>query len=221
MDSETILNFLSSRYEDESPLLPTCGYDLVHQFANHESAFIRAATAKCLVWDKGEDALRILCNLAEDNDPTVRVEAVDSLCEYCDQDSLIVLRRSLQDIDELVRVYAATGFAHISIELGQELSTAAQTLKDCLRYEESNLVRVGLLEGLYILGDKDAIRELFDAFDCNDYHTQCFVLHALTEVLNTHNQSIIRNFLAGLQQSEYPIAVADTIARLRREIERL
>lgn len=221
LDSESILNFLSSQYEDGSPLLPTCGYSMVYQFANHESAFIRAATAKCLVWDTGADARQILCDLAEDEDSLVRVEAVDSLYGYCGQDSLSVLHKALRDTDELVRAYAATSFAHISMELGQAVSLASKTLNDCLQCEGNNLVRVGLLEGLYILGDKDALDGLIDAFDCNDYHVQCFVLHALMEILSTQNQSIIGNFLEGLQESEYPIAVADTIACLRRKIERL
>ena len=183
----------------------------------HSNDEIRAWTAKALVNDiSKEETVDYLCRLAVDNNPSVRVEAVDSLSEFTHLQSYHALKHAVSDSDYLVRAYAAFGVAYVGKSLLP--SDAEMTLLQLKTTETDDFVRVSILEGLYILGDSASLEDLFGMFKSSDYHTQCSILHALEEIWDESNRLRILSFVDTLTVAEYPPAVSGSLKELQKTL---
>lgn len=217
--------------DDVIEMLMKChanGYSLVSQYdksnldrlVNSSDSEVRAWTAKALVADSDNSiALYYLRQLANDPDSNVRVEAIDSLSEYHNTESLQVLSAALSDSDYLVRGYAAFGVAYV----GSHLSPleAKDLLLHVENIETDQFVLVAIYEGLYLLGCYSYLDKLIAQFQSEDYHIQCAVLHSLEEILDVHNVNQVRIFLNSINRAKYPNSVVDRVELLDMSVIQL
>lgn len=214
MDNNTvILDFLINAYTNEIPLSNVLNADIIRAFCGNADPEIRSWTAKAFVLDKPTDfIIACLLELANDYEESVRVEAVDSLSNFCTNSSFNCLCAAIEDESPLVRAYAAFGVAYVGREL------CPDEAKRILIREEANeqceRVLVGVYEGLYILGEKDRIHMLLSMLNSGDFYTCCAATHALQEIVNAENNNIILSALEGFNFSACPLAVVDAINKL-------
>lgn len=211
--SEELLDILMDCADNGKELSKVMDSDSIATLSNNESVDIRIWAARALVCDAmNRITIETLCQLANDKDAQVRVEAVDSLCEFCCAESYSVMRSAIPDSDFLVRAYAAFGLAFIGKTIEPE---EAKRLLICAEEKETECrALVGIYGGLYILGQTSALDNLIMLFSSGDYHIQCAVLNILNEVLNDENCGKIQSFIHGIDLSVCSSAVVDTIKRL-------
>ena len=186
---------------------------------HNKDADVRAWVAKALAFNPyNEGTIDFLCQLATDNDPDVRVEAIDTISAFPHIKAYSVLQNALTDSDVLVRAYAAFGVAHV----GQIISTtdARSRLQILSQTEKNERVMVSVYEGLYILGMESMLQKLCALFFSPDYHVQCCVIHALEEIVNSSNNAQITAFFNSIDFSTYPIAVSEAAKSLKAELSR-
>lgn len=219
MKYEEKFNLLHDQYESGQPLLSKYELEFVLSFAGDRYPSIRALAAKALIHDaKNAKAAEILWKLAKDPNKDVRLEAVDSLRLFPLVETYVILQEALSDSNPLVRAYAAYGYSKIGQELGEK-----GTLKVLQKYvanEKSSTARIGYYEGLYLTGDQLSLGKLMKEFSSKNYRDQCFVIHALEEVMDFRNIEQIRQFLMDINTINLPRAVESSVAELRKKIEK-
>ena len=170
-------------------------YGQINNLASSRNEDIRSSLAKALVNHKViDDAVKWLSQLAKDSDALVRVEAVDSLRTFVCRQSFDALCQATVDSDALVRGYAAYGVAIIGKEIS--FDEAKIILLSMVACENNPRVLVDIYEGLYVLGETTALKDLFSLIHIDDYLVQCAVIHACEEIANDRNKQIILSFLS-------------------------
>lgn len=187
----------------------------IENLARNKSTDVRIEAARALA-DNAFNRVTVdtLCRLAKDEDPLVRLEAVDSLAVFSCRESFEMMQSALLDPDWLVRAYAAYGVAVIGKSIKPD--HAKKILLHAEAKEAEPRTRAGIYEGLYILGQENALEKLMGLFSLDDYRLQCAVLNALDEVLNDQNQSTILEFLGSISLSAHSAAVLDTLDRVQK-----
>lgn len=215
MENHTVMETLMRLYDKQESLLQAMGRQKAQELSAAEDASLRSWVAKSLVWDAADPfAAQLLCQLAGDHDMLVRVEALDSLSASRNDNCMPAFRRALGDPEELVRMYAAIGLAEVCQGRPERASEARTLLQRTLALEGNRHVRIGILEGLYVLGQHDMLAELFRQLDDPDYHIRCAVLNTLDSILDRENREQIGAFLHSLDLSTEVVAVSSTAARL-------
>ena len=215
MENNTILETLVRLYDKKESLLKAIGRNKALELSIAEDALLRSWVAKGLIWDTEDPfAAQLLCQLAGDDDMLVRVEALDSLSAFRNHNCMSTFRRALGDPEELVRMYAATGLAEVCKGQMERASEARMLLQSALSLEGNSHARIGILEGLYGLGQRGLLAEFFHQFDDPDYHIRCAVLNTLDSILDSENREQIVAFLHSLDLSGEVAAVSSTVARL-------
>lgn len=215
--NEISQKIISNAFASRQSLIERLGYEAVVSQIHCENPDVRIWIAKALVFDAPDmKASNLLCQLVKDNDPQVRVEAVDSLSAFCDENSYGALCSALYDKHALVRAFAAYGIAVVGKQINAK--DAHEILGAALSSERDARVLVGVYEGLYILGYDNTLLDLINLFDTDDYHIHCSVLHALEEIVNIKNFLVIEKFLNSIALEKYPIAVRDAIRFVRQSI---
>ena len=217
MGNNTFLEMIVRLFDQEKSLLKAIGRKQVLELSVAEDASLRSWVAKSLVWDAADPfAAQLLCQLAGDDDMLVRVEALDSLSASRNPNCVPTFRHALTDPEELVRMYAAMGLAEVCQGQTEQVSEAQTVLQRALTLEENPHARIGILEGLYILGQRDMLAKLFRQFDHPDYRIRCAVLNTLDSILDRENREQIGAFLHSLDLSEEVAAVSSSVSRLLR-----
>lgn len=213
LDEEQMLDVLIQSYADGTSLCATLDSGIIDSMCDSNSIDIRIWLARALAYHSSEtQAIALLRKLSKDAASCVRVEAVDSLSGFVNQESFDILCNASRDEDELVRAYSAFGIALLGSVISPE--KALKTLLKMIQNESNNRTLVNIYEGLYILGQKEKLGELICLFDSPDYRIQCAVLHALEELLCAENIDAIRQFINGLDKTAYVHAVVDTLKQL-------
>ena len=207
-------NILVDIYEKEKSVSSIYSPYMMWKLAKHNDDSVRGYLAKALVYDtESSVALDVLCKLSKDKEPLVRVEAVDSLSEFCCDKSYKVLKNALYDMDYLVRKYALFGISYIGAKINPE--EAISLLQECEKKEANLHCKVSILEGLYILGIEEYLDKLMNLFEVDDYQIQCSVANSLAEIVNERNVTIIQRFINGINWNDYSVAVQSSIKRLK------
>ena len=190
---------------------------MLWKFAKSKDYLVRSDLAKALVYDtESKVSLNILCKLAKDKDALVRVEAIDSLSEFCCERSYYAMKSALTDSDNLVRKYASFGLAWIGKNLCP--AAAATLLLECEKRENNEHGLVGIYEGMYILGHEEYLHNLIHLFAMDDYQIQCSVLNTLSEIVNEENKSVIRGFIGKIEKMQYPESVQSSLFNLKESV---
>ena len=215
MENCTVMETLTRLYDNQESLLQAIGRQKALELSAAEDASLRSWVAKSLVWDAEDPfAAQLLCQLAGDHDLLVRVEALDSLSASHNHNCMPTFQRALGDPEELVRMYAAIGLAEVCQGQPEQASEAQTVLQRALALEENRHARIGILEGLYVLRQRDILSELFRQLEDPDYHIRCAVLNTLDSILDRENREQIAAFLHSLDLSAEVAAVSSTAARL-------
>lgn len=188
----------------------------IDALVRHESSEVRLWTAKALINENNAQTVSWLCILSVDKNTEVRLEAVDSLSTFVCEQSYSALVSALRDSDELVRAFAAYGVALVGIHVAHE--SAKKILLEIEKCELSDRVKVGIYEGLYILGHKKSIEKLFRLCESTDYHVCCSAFRALSEIVNKSNREDIQLFVRSIDTSGMPNAVKDAIMQLNAQL---
>lgn len=205
-----VIDAIIGFYNADQSLLSYWNAEILQQLTNSDSEEIRLWLAKALVNDSPSAfSEQLLCKLSQDYDSLVRTEAIDSLSAYVSQKSFEVLCSAINDCDELVRSYAAMGVAIVGREIAH--SAASAVIQKLILSEHSDHVLVSAYEGLYLLGEKDKLMNIFCLFRSDDYYIQCAVLNALEDILNYGYDEHVRKFILGLNPHNYPCAVSEII----------
>lgn len=211
---DDVVDLLYSHYMRGTRISKTMNDEEIAQLLNSPNDEVRGQLAKLLVREAPSSyAVGLLCQLAQDDDATVRVEAIDSLSGFPCQESYCMLCHALEDEDELVRAYAAFGVASVGRHIAY--NDARQALAKALTGGQTDRVLVNIHEGLYMLGMDSELEVLMELFDNDDYHIQCSVLHALNEIANAHNWSKINWFVEHIDVSTLPLAVLDAVDQVK------
>lgn len=212
-DIEQILDLLIQSYDKGQSLYEVLDSEMIKCLSYSNSLDVRVWLARALAYCISDiSAVAVLQNLSQDKYPCVRVEAIDSLSGFANLDSFYSLCNASSDENELVRAYSAFGIALVGKTVASQ--KAMLVLSDMAKSERSNRVLVNIYEGQYILGKTEMLVELINLFASPDYHVQCAVVHALGELLCNKTQKTIKQFIDGLNMSDYSHAVADALEQL-------
>lgn len=217
MNPTDTLNLLIQSYNVGQSPTSYLSTECISSIVTCDSDDIRQWLAKALINHKSNSfAVPLLCQLAQDSQSYVRVEAVDTLGSFICQESFNALCLAVNDDDELVRTYAAFGIAAVGKEIAP--TKALYLLNQVALLEESRRVLVDVYGGMHLLGQHDALQKLFELFQVDDYHVQCAVIHFLEDIINNDNRDEIAHFINSLNISSYVYAVIDAILQIKQKI---
>lgn len=190
---------------------------ILSDFSQDENLNIRSAVARVLVNSTEEQSEELLLHLTTDKASLVRTEACDSLGSCGSKRAYHVLKNIIKrDRSGMVRGYAVSSFAQISIKLSQ-VQDARSFLKECLSIEQVVFTKIQIYAALYQMGEESYIKELLELIHTPRYQNRCAVVHALAEIMNENNRNLIRNALVGRKKIEKSKAVISTIESVMHE----
>jgi len=111
--------------------------------------------------------------LLDDKNEIIRADAVQVLFYLSKERSLTYLIEKLDDKHRFVRSAAATFIGEASDK------SAINDLENALDRERSNTAKVGILEGLYLLGQKERLYELLLLLKSKKYQVRCAVANTV------------------------------------------
>ena len=204
---------LCDAYVQQFPLSEKYSPYMIWKMAKSQDSTVRGYLAKALVYDTGSVcAVDVLCKLAKDKDSLVRVEAIDSLSEFCCEKSYHVFENAVNDPDVLVRKYATFGLAWLGRSLCPQ--STEELLLALEKRENNSHVLIGIYEGLYVLGHEEYFGKLIDLFKINDYQVQCSVLNVFSEIINEKNKAEMKAFVDKVEREQYPKSVQFSLDNL-------
>lgn len=138
------------------------------------------------------DALK---SALRDTDELVRVQAAESIGPGADHPTASALRTALGDTSALVRSYVAAALGRIGA------GGDRRRLRACLRGESSDTARLGLLEGLWLLGDQTVLEAVIALLNSRDYRVRCATARALG---GTFNDAHVRDEIIAALRDRLP-----------------
>jgi HEAT repeat protein len=151
-----------------------------------------------------------------DPEELVRVEAIETLVALgaADDEALRKIRELATEDSELVRAYAAWALGRLS-DAG-----SVALLEKCLATEESEVVKAGLLEGLFLLTRSERyLAMLLAQLDCDDGEARAFCSNSLVGVASADNVGrLIARLAEAATVEPYPAirqTLEDNLATLR------
>jgi HEAT repeat protein len=190
---------------------------MVEHLLKDKSEEVRRDAAECVgaLRKGGKFPHKGLRTLLQDKSALVRAEAVDSIALIQDRGALPSIARLLSDKDPIVRAYAAGTIGQLggSAYLNKIYSTLSK--------ETDDLARVGMLEGLYLLGEDSVLPQLLGLLESADYHVRCSVANAL-EFLPLQASDTALAVAALAKASRKPLVIADgsTTKRVLESLQR-
>lgn len=213
--SEVLLDKLTKCVCEGKALSEIMSDESIAELPQNKNADVRIEAARALANNTFNSVtVDTLCRLAKDEDPLVRLEAVDSLSAFPCPESFESMRSAMLDPEGLIRAYAAYGVAVTGKTIRPDRAEEILLLAEAKETEPQ--AQTGIYEGLYILGQENALDKLMALFYLNDYRIQCAVLNALNEVMNDQNQRVIQEFLRSICSSVHSVAVLDTLERVQK-----
>lgn len=156
--------------------------------------------------------------LLRDKHELVRVQAVESLAYIGDRnsDAVAAVRSNLSDRSPLVRSYAAATLGVIGKPSDRNL------LAKRLPTEKSDKARLGILAGLYALGDDSAFSQLLKLLDSDDFEVRTGTAATLARSIATgSNIKKIREAIAKALRKERSVNTRAHFRELIKELDSL
>ena len=119
-----------------------------------------------------------------------------------------------KDTNPLVKSYAILSFVDIACNVSIIRDEALKFLKDSIKNEFDSEVKIPMLRGLYLLGEKDFLDDLIEELKGEIYQNRCAVINMLEEIIDENNKEIIKSALTELKMSETSKAVLSSIERV-------
>ena len=189
---------------------------LIEPLLGDKSKRIRYNAAECLgiLYEDSGRQLTGLRNLLQDPSDIVRAQALESLALLKDRRALPEIVPLLSDDDPVVRSYAA---ASVGVLGGVSYKKA---LRRNLKTDKEELARVGFYEGLFLLGEREALKEMLMLLQSQNYRVRCAVANTVESM--PLSQGEVREAITYLASAgRKPLTVADktTITRVLTELE--
>lgn len=160
----------------------------------------------------GEEVFDAHVRRLKDSDELVRMSAVEGLGELRDARAEKYLVRSLSDEEEIIRRDAAAGLGKIGVQ------TAIPVLQKHLQQEKSSLAKVGIYNGLYLLGSQIHLQSLLNLLSDPSYVVRCAVANTVVTLADQENEKSIKKALKVALRKESTIAVQSTIQEVLDEL---
>jgi hypothetical protein len=94
-------------------------------------------------------------------------------------------------------------------------------LQKALRKEKSALAKVGVFEGLYLLGDSERISDIVHLMKNKRYVVRCAAANTLLALADRKNKKIIKETLTDALKNESTVAVKSTIENALKKLGRI
>jgi HEAT repeat protein len=152
--------------------------------------------------------------LLNDKNEIIRADAVQTLFFLSKEKSLKYLIEKLDDKHRFVRSAAATFIG----EVGDK--SAIKDLENALCRERSNTAKVGILEGLYLLGQRKRLHELLLLLKSKKYQVRCAVVETVKYLIleDADRKYVITKFETALK-NEPTIAVQSSIKAALKQLK--
>ena len=209
MDNEK--NYQALGLISQKSKLETEDINALLKLSQSDDSEIRSYVAQLLVMSYGKDTEKALINMCGDADEIVRTNACDSLSAFATGDVYNKLTDCvLNDKSNLVKTYALLSLADIA---GQAKCDTEELKQLFIRFSSDKNVSVSAacFRGMYILGNKDCLKNLLNLILSENYQDRCMVVNMLGDILNNENQSQIISELKRIRQTESSKAVVSTI----------
>jgi len=203
----------------------------------HKDYRVREKFAKYLGENKGiKYGPELLVYLLDDKNTLVKSQALESLMLVGNKKHLNKVLPLLDDDDEIVRICAIECIGELGKKKAGKLvvkhlddpydaarrsagiiigesgdKTLIEFLEKRLTKEKSDLAKVGLLEGLYLLGQEKRLKEILKLFDSPRYHVRCSLANSLYLLVNGKNKKIIKESLRTALSKEKTVAARGDI----------
>ena len=218
VEKECLLDAIEKRMKDnttfssEELAFLTC-------LSSDSDSYIRYRTADVLSYFSNDVEENLLRSLTKDNDPTVRVQACDSLASSKSLNTYeLLLKMSHKDRSGLARGHAITTMVDISIAIGCTEQTKEHLLT-IFKNDKVEFVQICALYAQYVLGDKECLPLLLKKIDTRKYQNRCAVVNSLIEIIDGSNKNTIIECVQERKAIEKSYAVISTIDELIRVIE--
>ncbi len=122
-----------------------------------------------------------LASALNDTDELVRLQAAESISTGADARTVSTLRAALDDPSPLVRSYVAAALGRAGIKSDRTV------LRACVRRESSDAPRLGLFEGLWLLGDRSVLVPAIRLLNSGDYRVRCATARALAATFRSRH----------------------------------
>jgi HEAT repeat protein len=178
---------------------------ILKELLNDDKYNVRCAAINSLCNLHSIDSLPELLNCLSDKNELVRVNAIECIGQLKNKSAVKTLINILNDKSNLVRSYAGSALGAIGD------SSAKVAIENRLLKENNDLAKVGLYEGLYLLGSNSYLKKMFKLFDSSDYHVRCSVANILGDIVNSSNKITIIDILNKYLNEETTVAVKSSI----------
>lgn len=186
---------------------------LLTRLLKDKEPIVRSEAVKSLMKIGDKKYFSKVLPLLNDKDEVVRVDAVECVASLGGEKALKYLTKQLDDRSELVRRYVGGWIG----EIGDKIFVAYLERK--LKDERSNLAKVGLLEGLYLLGQEERLSELIHLLKSRRYMVRCALAHTLASLVNKKNKEAIRESLINALKAETTVAAKSSMKNALRKMK--
>jgi HEAT repeat protein len=121
----------------------------------------------------------VVANALFDRDELVRVAAAEAVSRKRIRNAASLLGSALNDRSPLVRRYVAIAMGTLRLKQCEALMLRR------LEKEESDSAKVGLFEGLWMMGQRTLLPGAMRLLDSDDYHVRCAMASALSSTFAT------------------------------------
>lgn len=186
--------------------------ELLSELLKDKESIVRSAAINSF-WRIGKKKYisRIL-PLLNDCNEVVRVDAVECLAALGGKSASSVLLQHINDRSEIVRMYIGTCLG----EIGDH--TVIERIENALKEEHSSLAKVGLLQGLILLGKQERLLDILSLLKCRRYQVRCATANSLIDLVCKENKKNINEALTIALRKENTLAVKSSIEKALRSI---
>ncbi|MCL5773091.1 MAG: HEAT repeat domain-containing protein [Firmicutes bacterium] len=196
---ERLANFLGRRKNiTEAP-------GILVRLLNDKSSFVRSEALNSLMKIGSKKYFSKVLPLLDDKNYVVKIDAIECIARLGKKRALKHLLKHLKDKNGIVRMYVGTVIG----EIGDK--TCAGYLEKRLKIEHSSHAKVGLLDGLYRLGQKERLLGLIHLLKSRNYRVRCAVANTFASLINKRNQSLIKESLLNALKNEATVAARSSM----------
>lgn len=203
---------------DDMAILSDEQFEILKDYSIDNDNTVRRMVAPLLIDFINENSKNILLQLAQDEDELVRTEAFDSLSVFPYNDVLDFLQEAISsETSRLARSYAILSWADVVVLLKRVSVSKIEFAKNKKETEKFNDCALSWCYALFMFGIKESLNELLQFLKSGDYQIRCATLSLLSDIIDSSNETCIKNAVEQLLVAENSEAVRDRAERFLKE----
>jgi len=180
-----------------------------------EVSYVKTEALLSLAKVGNEKQLESVLNLLKDHDEMVRLDALETAFHLGACKALKYITNMLNDKKALVRSYAGYYLGKIGDK------TSVYELEMSLQHEHSSLAKVGILQGLILLGKEERLLELLSLLKSKSYHVRSSIANGIELIpINSQYRNLVLESLKKALENERTIAVGSSIRNALLKFEK-